>query len=341
MKISSQELVQSYILTTAKYDFSVYEKRILYRLVELAQSDMNGKKLNRNYAIGENLFKDKIITMPLTSFMKENEQNHSRIKKALTDLRNKTLEYDDGDNWRLIGIIEKPEFKKSSGTVKFEVQPMIWKALLNFTKGFSKYELKTAMEFDSVYAMRFYELFSNNLQPLTFTIEELKERFGIENKYKNKPTNFIKKVVLKAKIELDKKAPYSFEFTPLKTGRKLTAIKFIPYKIPENVDIALEKKKLELKTSSAWVLPHQIRRYLIEKCGFNEKGIRTNIELLKRGYESFDLISWLAELHPKASLANNPPGYVIGALKKYLEQKSPEAQKIDSLIEEVANNLKP
>ena len=34
MKINNKELIQSYILTTAKYDYSVYEKRILYRIVE-------------------------------------------------------------------------------------------------------------------------------------------------------------------------------------------------------------------------------------------------------------------------------------------------------------------
>ena len=34
----NRDQTQSYILTMAKYDFTVYEKRILYRIVELAQS---------------------------------------------------------------------------------------------------------------------------------------------------------------------------------------------------------------------------------------------------------------------------------------------------------------
>ena len=32
MKINNKEVLQSYILTTAKYDYSVYEKRILYKI---------------------------------------------------------------------------------------------------------------------------------------------------------------------------------------------------------------------------------------------------------------------------------------------------------------------
>ena len=36
--IKGNELaIQSYIFTTAKYDFNAYEKRIMYRLVEFAQ----------------------------------------------------------------------------------------------------------------------------------------------------------------------------------------------------------------------------------------------------------------------------------------------------------------
>ena len=46
MKINNKEVLQSYILTTAKYDYSVYEKRILYRIIEQLQSLIEGKELN-------------------------------------------------------------------------------------------------------------------------------------------------------------------------------------------------------------------------------------------------------------------------------------------------------
>ena len=41
--IKGNELaIQSYIFTTAKYDFNAYEKRIMYRLVEFAQDEIKG-----------------------------------------------------------------------------------------------------------------------------------------------------------------------------------------------------------------------------------------------------------------------------------------------------------
>ena len=45
---SSRQVVQSYIFTTALYDFNVYEKRVLYNLVKLAQSQIEGVKLADN-----------------------------------------------------------------------------------------------------------------------------------------------------------------------------------------------------------------------------------------------------------------------------------------------------
>ena len=40
--VVNKDQIQSYIMTTAKYDFSVYEKRILYRIVEMAQGELQG-----------------------------------------------------------------------------------------------------------------------------------------------------------------------------------------------------------------------------------------------------------------------------------------------------------
>ena len=57
--IKNKEVLQSYILTTAKYDFSVYEKRILYRIIELNQNLLEGKKLNDRYQVNNTLFKSK------------------------------------------------------------------------------------------------------------------------------------------------------------------------------------------------------------------------------------------------------------------------------------------
>jgi len=43
--LPNKAVFQSYIWTCAKYDFSPYEKRIIYRLIEFAQHWLEGVKI--------------------------------------------------------------------------------------------------------------------------------------------------------------------------------------------------------------------------------------------------------------------------------------------------------
>ena len=246
MKINNKELIQSYILTTAKYDYSVYEKRILYRIVEQLQLLIEGKTLNKNYSMQEiphediKLFK---FTFPFSAFKKnEEDKNHAQIKKALLSLEKKGFEYEDSEVWETINILYLPKVFKNKEYIGFTLREEIIQAFLDFSKGFKKYELKTAMEFESVYSMRFYELLSNQKTPINYSIDTLKEMFQIENKYKL-TADFLRYVIEPAKKELDKCSPYTFHYETIKTGRKITGIRFIPIHQPQFEDESLKKQK--------------------------------------------------------------------------------------------------
>ncbi len=312
-------------MTAAKYDFTVYEKRILYRVVELCQYMIEGKELNSSYAIDKNLMGDRVVTMPVKFLLKdESDHNHAKVKEALKSLRNKTIEYEDERTWKLIGMIEKPEIDKYATAVRFELQEEIYQCLFNFAKGYRKYELKIAMDFETIYAMRFYELFSGQKSPIEYTIEQLKAMFKIEGKYKNRPADFIKKVVEPAQKEMDEKSPYSFKFTPLKKNgsRSYVSIKFFPYYIPENRDPALEQVELNKKTSLRWELSQPEIAYLKENFGFTDKQLKNNQQLFAAASDQIDLLLKLSELKARMGSIKNPQGYVVNTLKKMLNGKN-------------------
>lgn len=296
----NKEVLQSYLLTTARYRFSVYEKRILYRLVEFAQQDLLGKKINAGYSINRTLFDDRIITMPTTAFLKdEKDQNHVRVKKALQDLRNKTMEFIDGHIWSLVGIIEKPKLDLKGDIVEFEVNPKIWGAILDFAKGHRKYEIAIAMWFRSDFSMRFYELFSHQKRPTTYTIEYLKEMFEIQEKYKGRPADFIKRVVAVAKKELDEKSPFSFKYKTIKKGRKITSIMFTPYDTGKN-DIEISVIPVKTRVSNS------IFNYLIKEYGFQDVQIKKNIIKLVDAENKFDLYDFLRKIKTRAMESQTP-----------------------------------
>jgi plasmid replication initiation protein len=317
--MSNKDIIQSYILTTAKYDFSVYEKRILYRLVEMVQYILEGKKLNDRYRVDETLFKNKEITMPLSVFLSsEDDKNHSRIKKAFTDLQRKIITYQDEKTWASISIISNPEIRYYSDVITFGVHRTIYDAILDFSKGYKKFELKTAMQFESVYSMRFYELMSNQKKPIEFKIDTLKEMFSITDKYKLN-ADFFRFVLDKSKKELDEKSPYSFDYKPIKQGRSFYSVLFFPKYIPKNRDSELEQKDLQKQVSLSWDLPRNVVDYLKHNFEFTTDGIKNNIELFRKANDQLDLVLFLANIKGKVRDSNNPQGYVIGALRKQLK----------------------
>jgi plasmid replication initiation protein len=322
MKIDNLDLIQSYILTSAKYDYTVYEKRILYRIIELMQDYTAGKKLNQKYSIRKTIFDDIDITMPISAFMTEgDDSNYSRTKKALLSLNGKTVEYKDKNTWAAYNLIERPEIHYSGGYASFRISPKIAKAFLDFSKGYSKYELVTAMNFVSSYSMRFYELFSENKQPITYRIDSLKIMFKLEDKYKLN-ADFIRRVVEPSKKELDATSPYSFKYEIIKKGKAMDSIRFFPIYQPQNRDEKLERKKLEKTVSLGHDIEYITIKYLKENYFFTDEELKNNRTVLVAAAKTIDLMLFASELKSKAEDKANPKGWLINAIKKQLEQKS-------------------
>ena len=322
----NKEIVQSYILTAAKYDFSVYEKRILYRIIELMQEYTAGKVLNRQYNIQESLFGDVDIQMPTSAFLKdEKDQNYSIVKKALMDLNLKRVQFVDKERqkWYLFNIIERPVAHMKQGFISFRIHPIMAAAFMDFSMGHRKFELKTSMQFESVYAMRFYELMSGQKDPITFGIDKLKEMFKLENKYKQ-VNDFIKRVIIPAKEELDKYSPFSFEYKINKDGRKYKSITFYPVKITKNQDPNIIKSNALKKISLRWSISKEIESYIKENFGITTKELESHKELLEIANKQLDLLGLLTEKKRYISDAKSPMGYIVAMLRERVNLTPPE-----------------
>lgn len=321
--ISNKDQIQSYIMTSAKYDFSVYEKRILYLLVEMAQHYTEGVKFRDKCKIDINLWGNVEVTIPLAPILSgETDKNYAVAKKALISLTKKGFEYEDDKIWKYINIISNPKIEKRASTVTFYVTSDIWRCCVDFSKGATKYELVTAMNFKSVYSMRFYELMSNQKHVITYSLEQLKEMFCVQDKYKL-TADFIRKVIEPAKKELDEHSPYSFEWSANKEGKRITSFNFYPIFKSENRDSVLEERKLQRKTSLSWDLNREVIDYLTNSIGFTKTEINNNRELLTTAQnKQDDILGELATLKAKSRDKKNPKGWIINALKGKVKDKN-------------------
>lgn len=331
MKITNKELIQSYVLTTARYDYTVHEKRILYKIVEQLQALLNGVELKGRHPVQEDLFGDRLMTFEISDFLtNEDDRNHNRVIQALRDLNDKSFEYVTPETWERIRIIESPKMMgigKKTTTVRFRLDKKMYDAFLDFSKGYKKFELKLSMKFQSVYAMRFYELFSGQKTPLTYSIVQLKEMFGLTEKYNGKDgtSNFIKRVIEPAKKELDKHSPISFNYKykdkELKREGRYYNILFIPYEIPKNKNVEIEKKQLQQETSLRWDIPKEVIQDLKRDYDFSENEIKNNIDVFKQTLKLEYFKDLYSLLKAKSRTADNPKGYLINALKNEIEKQ--------------------
>lgn len=320
----NKELIQSYIFTAAKYDFTAYEKRIMYRLVECAQKEIEGIKIKDNMHKIKPIQLGREITLPTASILRnEKDENYTIAKKAFQSLCEKVVIYEDADYWTATQIIAKPKISKKEGTVTFLVFDEIWNCILDFTKGYRKYELAIAMKFKSVYAMRFYELMSGQKKPLFVLLEGpdgLRERFCLQGKYE-RVNDFKRYVIDVAKKELDEHSPYSFVAKEEKEGRKVIGWTLFPVFYEDREDPALQEQARMAKVTARLQLENNVYDYLKFSFDFKSDEINKNKKTLIEGQNRIpDFMEFLGELKKGARLAENPKGYVIGAIKRKLKE---------------------
>ena len=337
IKTTSQNsnILEPYILATAKYHFTANEKRILYRLMEIAQKDIdkatNGepiKKHLRPLFMSDTIFGDKYFSMYISDILDTcgEGNNYGRVKEAFKKLQTKLIVFEDDDVYKSTPFLHHLEIKKRTGYASFYVSKEFWAAILNFTKGFRKFELITAMKLKSPYSMRFYELISRQKTPLRYSVEQIRDMFALKDKYKQ-PASIRKRIIEPAKRELDEFAPYSFNLKEERRGNgktsPITHFVFIPYCIEDNQDKDLQRierlSKLTARNVFAESDIYEILRYQLD---FDVRAVTVNKKTISEGREKIpDFCGFLSSLvdskHRKE--ATNPIGYVIGSIKQKIK----------------------
>ena len=282
-------VIQSYIFTTAKYDYSIEEKRILYRLVEYAQDEIEGLKIKDHMYKVHHRQNDVQIIMPIASVLiigekNDYNKNYDTVKKACKALGTKYFEWEDNGVYR----------------------------------GFRKFDLAIAMKLKSTYSMRLFEIMSGQTTPLELTVSEIREMFRLEKKYNN-IKDLQRRVLKAASNELDRVSPYSFEFKKNYIGNKIVSFTLFPIFIAANQDEKLVKMEQQAKVTARLQLDQRVYDYLKISYGFKSEEINKNKKTLLEGQKTIvNFIDFIANLRPNAIHASKPKAYIIGAIQRAL-----------------------
>lgn len=312
-KTENRMVVQSYLLTTARYNFTIDQKRVLTRIIELLQPLLEGKVLSGK--VEQNLWGDYHFNLPSGFFF--DDTNYTRTKQALKSLRNITFECTSEKNeWAEVGLIEMPKITRK-GQIEFYLSEELVNVFLDFTKGYSKYVLGISLGFSSVYSMRLYELLSGQKKPIKYNIDKLKDIWGLSKSYKRN-FNFLQRIVEPAKRELDEKANWTFTYSLQKKGNKFETIIFYPIHNAEKETKELWEAESLRQIDLRYILDGKVREYLIHTCGFTPTELNHHKDTLDKFVKKYrsNAEQAIREIWGRARTnGKDPKSYFFGALK--------------------------
>lgn len=169
-----------------------------------------------------------ISVAELQKFVGRTSKNiHKYLQDELVKLKQRNIYFED-ENIRLdTNLLSSIIYYKKQGYFTFEIPKALKPFLLQIKENFTVLDIRNMLFLESIYAMRFYEYCKEFERFKTFEIdvEELKERFGIADRYKNY-FDFKLKVINQARTELMKSSELYFDFDEIKEGKKVVRIRF-------------------------------------------------------------------------------------------------------------------
>ena len=204
-------------LITSNYDLSLEEQRIILTLASTVQPEDEDFKP----------YKFKI-----SDFMEllgvEDKSKYSVIPKVTKELMKKVFEIENGNKLTQISWLSSAEYERGYGIVELEFSPKLKPFMLGLKEFYTSYKLKNILSLKGKYSIRMYEILkSNEFKKIAeITVDELRKILKADKGSYLVYQNFKNRIIFQAQKELKEKTDIRFEFEEIKTGRKVTSLKF-------------------------------------------------------------------------------------------------------------------
>lgn len=204
-------------LISANYDLSLQEQKIILTLASMVQPQ------DTEFKEYEFKIKDFIQLLDV-----KDEKKYIEVPKLTKDLMKKVFEIREGKDILQLSWLSSARYKTGEGTLILKFAPDLKAYMLELKELYTSYRLENVLSLKSKYSIRLYEVLKSNAfkRQVAIELEELKSMVGAKEKAYNTYANFKNKALIQAQKELKDKTDISFEFEELKTGRKVTSLKF-------------------------------------------------------------------------------------------------------------------
>ena len=209
-------MVKSNYIIESSYKLSLPEQRLIYMLIaKIKKDDMEFTPY-------------KFTQTEINNVLLKHKISFNELSQHIDSLRNKELVIVKEKSILKTKWLSSAEYFED-GSIELCFDDKLKPYLLQLKERFTKLSMDRAITFNSNYSCRIYELLKQyeKIGSRTLSIEALRTMFCIEPQEYKLYGDFKRKVLLQAQKEINvEKTDISFDFTEIKTGRKVTSIKF-------------------------------------------------------------------------------------------------------------------
>lgn len=139
-----------------------------------------------------------------------------------------TLQSDER-GWAKYQIFIRCRYHRDKGLLDVQFHPDLKQHYLGLKKHFTKYSLAEFLSLKSTYSQRLFEILKSwsNKPEITLKIESLHEMLQTPNSQKKNFGEFRRRALEKAYKDINENTSLRYEWEPIKTGRKVTEIRFV------------------------------------------------------------------------------------------------------------------
>lgn len=278
----------NYFIMNSSYDLSLEEQKIILTLASMVQpTDEEFKP----YKFKINEFMELLGV--------DTKTKYTEVPKITKELMKKVFEIEEGKKIIQVAWLSSVVYEKGTGYVELEFSPRLKPYMLRLGTMFTQYKLANILNMKSKYSPRIYEFLKCNEFKkqgyIEIEVDELRKLLRAEGIYPLY-ADFKRFIIMQTQKELKKISDISFDFEEIKTGRKVTSLKFYIHstKIKALDEIAATKEKtgkapsenIDIENGTREVLKilqdHKVKSTDAQKIYQNADG---DIEYIRKVYE--------------------------------------------------------
>jgi len=219
------QITMSHALTTAAQGLTLAEKRVMmYAVAKLDSFKSDGGTPTGTVKLVAHDYAEQFGVDPDTAY--------TQLRQAGKGIFNRYIRFFEegrkGPEEVMVRWVSSARYSPGTGMVTLRFTPEIAPHLLQLKSQFTKYKLAQASALRSIYSWRLLELLSQYETTgwRQIELDEFHHAMETPEGYKVNFKECRKRVIEPAVKELREKDGWLIEWTPIKTGRKVTALRF-------------------------------------------------------------------------------------------------------------------